>query len=153
MNKQELVQKLGDVRNAHSLKPHPLGCVRISEHPKNPTNKRRDFLDIEWEDFDFYNHKITFPTTTYTTTDYITTTKTTTYITLNIIKGENEQNEQNDNWKLYSIYIYIHIYFYKMFINSQLFNKLLVKYGKGRRSVERQGSESPHLINNFEVIL
>ena len=40
--------------------------------------------DIEWDDFDFYNHKITFPTTTNTTT---TTAKTTTYTTANIIKG------------------------------------------------------------------
>ncbi len=41
----------------------------------------------------------------------------------------------------------------KTFISLSSLNKLLVKYGKGRRSVERQGSESPHLINNFEVIL
>jgi len=39
------------------------------------------------------------------------------------------------------------------FISQEFLAELLVKYGKGRRSVERQGSESPHLINNCGVIL
>ena len=42
---------------------------------------------------------------------------------------------------------------FETFISPESLIKLLVNYGKGRRSVERQGSESPHLINNFEVIL
>jgi hypothetical protein len=34
-------------------------------------------------------------------------------------------------------------------INTKRLVESLIIDGKGRRSVERQGSKSPHLINNF----
>jgi len=47
----------------------------------------------------------------------------------------------------------LHVNNLETFISLKELIILLVKYGKGRRSVERQSSESPHFINNFEAIL